>query len=232
MKRRLSCEWTAENLIAGNSHVYLWTFTTVREETPEAMAEMWDHLLKRLRRKFGCFDYFRVLEPHKSGTRFHYHVLVNVFLDVRTVRDIAEPLGWGRMNVKLVRDKGAAGYLAKYLSKAKRCEALQGVRLFSVSIRPRTFTKVRIQDIEYRENGKTMAELYGCGMARFPKFQRYSELQLRRRLATSTDLPLRDWLRAQELALREAGYDVESEYVGDLVENPNGRLVYVKTPVL
>lgn len=227
MKRRLSVEWSAENLIAGNRHTFFWTFTTRAEETPEEMAHMWDLLLKALRRKFGRFDYLRVLEPHKSGTRFHYHVLLNVYLDVRTVRDIAEPMGWGRMLVELVSDKGAAGYLAKYLSKARRCEALRGVRLFSISIRPRTFTKVRISDIEYRENGKTCRELYGPLLSRLPRFQRGFEAQRLMRQRSGVDLPVRDWLRAQMLELRRQGYDVESEYVGDLLSHPEGRLEYV-----
>ena len=228
MKRKLSVEWSCENLLKANEKVFFWTFTTFCEETPERMASMWDSFLKRLREKFGKFDFIRVIEPHKSGRRYHYHVLVNVFLDVHIVRRIGNRHGFGRMHVKLCYDLEGARYMSKYMAKAKRCDALKEVRLLSCSLRPATFIKVRIRDTEYRINGKTCAELYGPGLLLLPRFQRFAEVQLRSQLAASGAITVRDWMLSERDALRAGGYDVESEFVDDLVRNPWRRLEYVK----
>jgi len=116
-KRKCCIEWCVENFLkfalVNNRRAYFWTFTTHDERTAKDMGAMWNHLLTLLREEYGKLDFIRVLEPHKSGTRFHLHCLFMVRMDVRVVRAIAEPLGWGRMQVCRVKDGDLADYLSK-----------------------------------------------------------------------------------------------------------------------
>lgn len=159
-RRKLAVEWSAKSFVEQKGRTYFWTFTTVRETTPEELLGMWDVLLKRIRRLYAGVQFFRVLEPHASGRRFHLHVLLNVRLHVQWVRQASSPLGFGRVHVARVRDTGPASYVAKYCAKASRSAALRGVRLFSSSLKPVGWVRHCIRDIQQFIDGRTTAETF------------------------------------------------------------------------
>ena len=76
--------------------------------------------LKRVRKSSGAFlRYCLVAERHKSGDP-HFHVLIHEMDTSRPVRHavLTEQWPFGFTNFKLVDDKKAAAYVAKYLSKS------------------------------------------------------------------------------------------------------------------
>lgn len=170
-RRACAITWSAENLIAGKKEAipegqqvqpgrlaYFWTFTTPDETTPREILERWNHLLTLLRRGLGAskenpFEFVRVIEPHKSGRRYHLHVIIVCRLPVRWVREKCRQSGFGRIYVERVTPGSLPEYLSKYVAKGRRSAALKGVKLFSCSMRNATWYRVRLVDIEYTEDG-------------------------------------------------------------------------------
>lgn len=77
--------WTAVLLDYINSHHgggWCWFTLTAHEKSHEEsgeyslynLARSWDRLIKRMRRKFGKFEYCRIYEKHKSGA-YHLHAI-------------------------------------------------------------------------------------------------------------------------------------------------------------
>jgi len=119
-------------LVAG-SRTWLWTFTTVGEDSAPVVLESWNSLRTRLAKDFGAFSFVRVIEPHASHRRYHLHVVVDRFLPIRRVLYYGSLVGFGLCFVKRVRDQGVGDYLSKYLAKGRRSPGLVGVRLWSRS---------------------------------------------------------------------------------------------------
>lgn len=174
-RRACAIQWSAENLIAGKKEAipagqqvqpgrvaYFWTFTTPDETTPREILERWNHLLTLLRRGLGAskenpFEFLRVIEPHKSGRRYHLHVVIVCRLPVRWVREKCRQSGFGRIYVERVTPGTLPEYLSKYVAKGRRSAALKGVKLFSCSMCNATWYRVRLTDIEYLEDGNPLA---------------------------------------------------------------------------
>ena len=157
-RRKLAATWTAEGLIqSAKGSCTFWTFTTHEVMNPLVMGSAWNALMTRLRRCFPGLKFFRVLEPHASGTRWHLHVLFDRIIPIEFMRSLSEDLGWGHLWVRPVRTGETAAYLSKYLSKARRESALRGIRLFSCS---RSCPgRVRVSDVEVRVNGELPSEI-------------------------------------------------------------------------
>lgn len=74
---------------------------------------------KRMKRRYGDFDYVMVFERHASGAA-HVHMLINCPVSKKHVRRHARAVGLGYMaDVQALHAPAAAGkYVAKYLSKS------------------------------------------------------------------------------------------------------------------
>jgi hypothetical protein len=78
----------------------------------------WNLMRTYIAKKYGKFDYIRIVEPHKKGGWPHIHVLTkgNV-IDKDIVKKVT---GWGfgwNFHVKQISGDDASKYLSKYLSK-------------------------------------------------------------------------------------------------------------------
>lgn len=82
----------------------------------------WNRLRTTLKREGKLKEYAACIEPQRRGA-LHLHVLcTGEFVAQRQLRRWAEQAGWGsHVDIRIVRDKGAAGYsskLAAYAAKA------------------------------------------------------------------------------------------------------------------
>ena len=115
-KTSAAFRFTAGNLWQNGFRVYFWTFTFVDAlpawEASRRFTAFVNHLQKVLGGDWGGV---RVVELHKEHG-CHYHALINRRLSVDIVRRVSRCYGFGRIHV-CVADEGAAGYLAKYLTK-------------------------------------------------------------------------------------------------------------------
>jgi hypothetical protein len=128
-KSYMALQFSLERIAKGQEFVYLWTFTLpVKLPVPDACA-LWTSLCRELVRKVG-FSGVRVYEMHPGGHGLHVHCVVGERYDVNDVREVCKRIGWGRVHVKAIASENA-GYVGKYLRKAKRCEELRGRRLWA-----------------------------------------------------------------------------------------------------
>lgn len=98
----------------------------------------WDALMKRMKRKYGAFQYCRVYEKHKSGA-FHVHAIrqyefddittrnkgqENEYNDSDWLRKTATDLGLGYMthadNIGRAKAGLVSWYVVKYMTKIER----------------------------------------------------------------------------------------------------------------
>lgn len=159
-KRKLAAMWSAEGLCESGSKCTFWTLTTVDEVTPTDMGSMWNSLRGALVRHFGKLAFFRVIEPHASGRRWHLHVIFDRSLPIHEFKRLAHPFGWGRISCARVRTKDLAEYCAKTLAAycTKGAGEHKGLRTWSTS--KRCPGRVRVADVVWRLNGKTWAEWF------------------------------------------------------------------------
>lgn len=119
----------------------VWCFFTLTAHRNAKTAEYslkniqraWDRLIKRLKRKYGAFEYVRVYEKHQSG-RYHLHAIASFhfgdivrrnrgkkseYTDSPTLRKIATNLGLGYMTSAddLNIAFRAVSYATKYMTK-------------------------------------------------------------------------------------------------------------------
>ena len=118
--------FSCEKLFSEHEKVYFWTFTFKDVPPDDFMAmESWHTLAARLGRCFPDMQGLRVCELHKSHG-IHFHCLVNIRIPVDRMKKICfgngrlfgknHYLDFGRLTVKKA-NIGAAGYLAKYMTK-------------------------------------------------------------------------------------------------------------------
>lgn len=91
--------------------------------------ELWNEFLTLLKRKLQ-FRGVRVLELHEEHG-CHFHVIVNRRFRIQTILSLGKRYGFGRIDVRRVKDaEQAINYLCKYLSKP-RVRCLKRARLWS-----------------------------------------------------------------------------------------------------
>ena len=152
--------WRAVLIDYINKHPdYVWCFFTLtaHEKAKDSQYSLtnirraWDRLVKRLKRKYGKFQYVRVYEKHQSG-RYHLHAIASfhfedivtrnrgkptAYTDSPTLRKMARSLGLGYMTS--ADDLNAAiasvGYVTKYMTKmfARDREAWGRIRRIQTS---------------------------------------------------------------------------------------------------
>ena len=140
---------TAEAAFADCGWLYLWTVTAAEVLPVRVFSRRWSAFVRRWRREV-CVGMLRVYELHPDGHGLHCHMLTAHRVDVALVRRIAGRVGLGRIHVRRVPGKDEAWrYLAKYLTKQDRPEALRGMRLWQ-AVGLDDEVRSRVADIEVR----------------------------------------------------------------------------------
>ena len=142
----LSCE----KLFEEEKEVYFWTFTFVKVMPDWWISRTFGEFMRALRDiyKDGIRG-VKVIELHQTHG-VHYHALLNKRIYAGMVRRVGRRYGSGRVHVKRA-NKGAVGYMVKYLSKQFRKEN----KFFSGAARwgtIGTFRGVKVGDIELENN--------------------------------------------------------------------------------
>ena len=118
--------------------------------TLDNLKNAWDRLMKRMKRKFGKFEYCRVYEKHKSGA-YHLHCIGQFHFDDIRTRNEGKPnaykdsdwlrrqavdlkLGYMTHADNIGRSKAGlvAWYVVKYMTKIDK-ESFAGVRRIQTS---------------------------------------------------------------------------------------------------
>ena len=134
----------AQFLSQPDKEFFFWTFTFAEVLESKEAARRWHLFAKRLHRRYPQIAGIRVFEFHPGrvasldGERhshgLHVHCLIDMYLDVNTLRRLGKGLFGRQMNVKRITDLSApervANYIAKYLTKAERPPCLKGMRLW------------------------------------------------------------------------------------------------------
>ena len=142
MKSSCAFEFTVRNMLRQNPKLYFWTFTFQEVHSLKKAMGLWNQFLTLLKRKLG-FRGVRVLELHDEHG-CHFHVITNRRYPIREIQMFKQRYGFGRMDVRRVRDPAiAVKYLCKYLSK-RRARCLKGARLWSAFGR---IDRTRVKDI-------------------------------------------------------------------------------------
>jgi hypothetical protein len=116
-KSQFAFEESAKQLFKRNKQIYFWTFTFVKVPWCDTWAmQRWHWLMRGLTRHFPELQGLRVCELHASHG-IHFHAIINTRVLVDEMKRLAEPLGFGRLSVKLA-DIASVTYLSKYLTKA------------------------------------------------------------------------------------------------------------------
>ena len=132
MKSRSAFEFTVRKMLRQNPKLYFWTFTFREVHSLKTAMRLWNQFLTLLKRKLQ-FRGVRVLELHEEHG-CHFHVLTNRRFAIRTILVFCGRYGFGRVDVRQVKDVAKAlGYICKYLAKLrprclKRARPLVGVR--------------------------------------------------------------------------------------------------------
>lgn len=116
---------SVEKLFDESEHVYMWTLT-FREVMP-VWWYMNTHTLfvREVQKWYKKIRGLRVTEVHDMHG-IHYHWLVDTWIDVDLMRYLGRKFGIGRVHV-VEADRGAALYLAKYMSKKDQAPAIKSL---------------------------------------------------------------------------------------------------------
>jgi hypothetical protein len=129
VKSRFAFEFTVRKMLRENPKLYFWTFTFREVHSLRKAMQLWNEFLTLLKRKLQ-FRGVRVLELHEEHG-CHFHVIVNRRFRIETILSLGKRYGFGRIDVRRVKDADqAVGYLCKYLSKP-RVRCLKRARLWS-----------------------------------------------------------------------------------------------------
>src|SRR5439155_6668901 len=129
MKSRSAFEFTVRKMLRQNRKLYFWTFTLREVHSLTEAMRLWNQFLTLVKRKVQ-FRGVRVLELHEEHG-CHFHVITNKRFQIEEILALGKRYGFGRTNVKRVRDAAqTVSYLCKYLSKP-RVACLKRARLWS-----------------------------------------------------------------------------------------------------
>jgi len=102
--------------------LYMITLTYYHDITPDqawmTYNAAWNRLRTALKKKFGPFNYVRVLESHKESPYPHLHVICDKSFEPRVFGPLAVGAGFGyQLKISPITGDGAIGYVTKYLTK-------------------------------------------------------------------------------------------------------------------
>jgi hypothetical protein len=131
MKSRLAFEFSVR--MFRRKFVYLWTFTYRNCLPVKTARKFWTAAQSRFRQK-RLLSGLRAFEMHPGGHGLHIHVITEEWTDVSDIRKVwtgkATDFQGGRIHVKRI-PATEANYIAPYLTKHKRPEALKGARMWA-----------------------------------------------------------------------------------------------------
>ncbi len=116
---------TVRNYIVDNftdENLYMLTLTYFHTNDVlacwETQGKKWNKMRTYIAKKYGRFDYLRVVEPHKKGGWPHMHVLIKgCVIDKKIVKMVTKwGFGWN-MECQRISTKDASEYISKYLTK-------------------------------------------------------------------------------------------------------------------
>lgn len=82
------------------------------------IGKRWNRMRTFISKKYGRFDYLRMVEPHKKGGWPHLHVLIKGCVIDKEITKMITNWGFGwNMHFSRVSNKNAASYISKYLTK-------------------------------------------------------------------------------------------------------------------
>lgn len=91
----------------------------------------WNRLNNKIRRKYGKYKYFKVLEVQKGTGMPHLHVLVNIFIDKAWLNNAVIESGFGPIcDIKAVSNGSVFNYIVKYLKKGINDDTFESALLF------------------------------------------------------------------------------------------------------
>jgi hypothetical protein len=104
------------------SNLHLYTFTFFHSLPPdECWADYnasWNRFKTTISRRYGKFNYVRVLESHKKSPYPHIHVIADINIPPHVMGPLAVKSGFGyQMDSKPIDSEGALLYILKYLQK-------------------------------------------------------------------------------------------------------------------
>jgi len=130
--------------------LYLWTFTTPDKVDLPTLSKRWKDFSRWSHKVKAPYRWLRVFEPHEQHG-YHVHAVAAQRYDVRTIRQLAEKSGFGRLNVTRIPAHKAA-YVVKYLVKHQRRQGEKGVRMWACNgFKGVSVSSVRITDSWYNE---------------------------------------------------------------------------------
>jgi len=126
---RAAFQLTMRRLLEGRSTGYLWTFTLPEVVDVAEACVRWAPFSRALRR--AGWSGVRVYELHPGGHGLHVHMVTAERLPASEAWRLSRAYGWGRCDVVEIPTGAVTEYVEPYLSKAGRCGALRGRRLWA-----------------------------------------------------------------------------------------------------
>ena len=113
--------------------LYMYTFTFYHNrpefEVWSEVSKAWNRFRTAAQKKYGGFNYVRILEHHHVSDYPHLHCLIDKrFADVWIAKEL-KAAGFGyQCKVKPITSEGAIGYVTKYLTKCWTSEPCKNIR--------------------------------------------------------------------------------------------------------
>lgn len=120
VKANIVREYILENF--NSEPLFMLTLTFFHSGSPletwKNLGSCWNRMRTYISKKYGRFDYLRIVEPHKLGGWPHMHILIKGH--VTKVDVVKKIVSWGfgwNMECQRIPVKEAAKYISKYLTK-------------------------------------------------------------------------------------------------------------------
>lgn len=102
--------------------LWMYTLTYFHNSGPEeawkTYNDAWNRLRTHASKKYGTFNYIRVLESHKNSPYPHLHIIADIELKPTWLGPAALAAGFGyQIDTHLITGQGAMDYVRKYLTK-------------------------------------------------------------------------------------------------------------------
>ena len=102
--------------------LWLYTLTYFHNMTPAqawgTYNESWNRLRTNLKKRYGSFNFVRVLESHKNSPYPHLHIIADVNIRPTDLGPAAIAAGFGyQLNTQKLTTDRARAYVTKYLTK-------------------------------------------------------------------------------------------------------------------
>jgi hypothetical protein len=134
IRRRAAIQCNAARL-QRIGRLYFWTLTFVESQFDcDHVYSCWNRLRNSATQTglLGDFRGLRVFELHPGGHGIHVHFITPTYMKVKQLRRLAQKAGFGRVHVIPWEGtpEGIAGYVGKYMAKARHESALRGRRVY------------------------------------------------------------------------------------------------------